>query len=179
MNRRYLIAVLLGALVLPLGCGYTSSSLLRDDIRTVYVEFFDNATFRREHEVALTKAVVEEIKLRTPLILAPRDEADSVLGGQIVDFEEQTHVKTETDEVLLTRARVKVQFRWLDRLTGAEIVPEQTVEEMAQVPAGAVGASAAGMPLPHVQRTSPGATEFGRLFEKAAQLIVDKMEENW
>ena len=175
MNRRYLIAVLLGALVLPLGCGYTSSSLLRDDIRTVYVEFFDNATFRREHEVALTKAVVEEIKLRTPLILAPRDEADSVLGGQIVDFEEQTHVKTETDEVLLTRARVKVQFRWLDRLTGAE----QTVEEMAQVPAGAVGASAAGMPLPHVQRTSPGATEFGRLFEKAAQLIVDKMEENW
>ncbi len=179
MNKGYLMVGLLGLVALSQGCGYTAGGLLPEDVRTVYVEFFDNATFRRENEVALTKAVVSEIKLRTPLILAPRDEADSVLHGQIVDFQEQTHVKTEHDEVLLTRARVKVQFRWTDRLTGADIVPEETVEEMAQVPGGAVGAPAGSVPPPYVQRSSPMATQFERLFQKTAQLIVDKMEKSW
>ena len=152
------IVALLVSAVLS-GCGYTSAGLMPGDVRTVYVEFFDNRTFRRELEVDLTRAVVGEIRRHTRLNFAPKDGADSILRGTITDFEERTTVKSEDDEVLLERVRVKVQFRWQDRLTGADIVPPQEVVESSRV---AQGESLRDIPL-----------------QEVAQRIVQRMEAPW
>ncbi len=111
MKKRHVSTFLLVTAALLSGCGYATNNVFRSDIKTVYVEFFENETFRRELEVELTKAVVEEIKLRTSFKFAPKDRADSILSGEITDFSERAHVKSEDDEILLTGATVEVRFR--------------------------------------------------------------------
>jgi len=178
-SRFVATAVLAAAVALVSQCNYAPQNVFRSDIKTVYVQFFDNSTFRRGIEVDLTRAVVNEIKLRTPFVLAPRDRADTVLTGEIVDFDEQAVVKSEENQILLSRARVRVKFRWRDRLTGTDIVPERTVQETVRVGAGTSEAGGAVLLPARVQRATPDSTAFARLFEKVAQDIVDSMEQSW
>ena len=180
----------------PIGCRYSTSSLLRDDIRTVYIPVFDNSTWRRGLEVDLTRAVVEEIKLHTPLTLAPRDEADSILEGEIIQVEQDVVIKavdreeapeeeepepgaprravvkvpsreapetirTREDDVLLQRVPVKVRFRWVDNLTGQDIVPPTVVSHPEAFA---------------LARAEPLAEWISR---ELAQRIVEKMEKDW
>ncbi|MCK4284261.1 MAG: LptE family protein [Candidatus Brocadiae bacterium] len=179
MKKRHVLTFLLVTAALLSGCGYATNNVFRSDIKTVYVEFFDNKTFRRELEVELTKAVVEEIKLRTPFIIAPKDRADSILGGEIVDFRERAHVKSEDDQILLAGATAEVRFRWRDRLTGTDIVPEQTVVATARVAGVAAPTALDAVTPPRVQRGTLDLAPFGRLFQKTAQSIVEKMQKNW
>jgi len=171
MGRRG-AALLLGLAALALaGCGYGTHSLYRGDIHTVYVEFFGNDTYRRQLEVSLTRDVVDEIKLRTPLTFAPRQEADSVLSGKIVSADVSTVVKNAKDVVLLQRARVRVHFRWQDRLTGRDIVPEQDVEMTGRTaePGGA-----------GIFETAPEQPAmFSLALREAARRIVENMEQSW
>jgi hypothetical protein len=152
----------LAAVALWSGCaGYSSSSLYRDDIKTIYVRFFDNRTFRRGLEVFLTKAVVDEVKLSTPLVFASRDQADSVLTGELMEFRLQTAVESQKVEVIVTRVTAVVKFRWYDRLTGADIVPEQTIEETVRI-------------APTLEEN-----EHDLVFGEAAKRIVEHMREPW
>jgi len=164
------------ALAVCTGCGYTTSNLLRDDIDTVYVAFFDNTTFRRGLEVPLTRAVVNEMKLRTHLLFAPRDEADSLLTGELIEVEERSVVKNEDDRVLRRRVAVKVRFRWTDLLTGEDIVPEQVITESARIVPLLEGLPTGGDFDVAVQRD---ATPFDLVFQEAAQRIVERMEKGW
>ena len=171
MGKRRTV-LLLGLAVLALaGCGYSTHSLYRDDIKTIYVQFFDNETFRRQLEVGLTKDVVNEIKLRTPLIFAPRAEADSELSGTITVSEVSTQVKQTKDLVVLQRARLEVRFRWRDRLTGRNIVPEQVISDTSRVPVMFVNG---------VFQDSPEQTAlFDLALREAARRIVENMEQSW
>jgi hypothetical protein len=173
--RALLCVLALGAAACG-GCGYAASDLIRSDIKTVYVQFFDNTTFRRGLEVPLTRAVVDEIKLRTPLLFAPRDEADSILSGELVDVAESTRVRSRTDQVLIRHVTVKVRFRWRDRLTGADIVPEQVVSESVRVAPSVTDTATAEPVDPLVQRE---ASSFDLVFQEAARRLVEKMEKPW
>ncbi len=153
------------------GCGYAFNNLYRGDIRTIYVEFLGNETFRRGLEVPLTRAVHEELRLRTPFILAPRSQADSTLTGRIVDADVSTRVKSEKDELLIQRARVRVEFRWVDNLTRRDIVPSQTVAESARVPSVATGEP--------FDVSTEQSTVFEVALQEAARRIVEKMEQSW
>jgi len=164
--------VLLGLVALALaGCGYGTHSLYRDDIKTIYVQFFDNDTYRRQLEVGLTSDIVDEIKLRTPLIFAPRDEADSVLSGTIVSASVDTVIRQKPDKVFLQRAKLEVRFHWRDRLTGHDIVSEQVVGEMSRVP----------VTFPNgVFEDSVDQTDiFALALKEAARRVVDNMEVRW
>ena len=156
-------ALLLCAVALTSSCwwGYAPERLFAGDVRTVYVEFFDNKTFRRELEVALTRAVVDQLKLRTPLTFAPRNEADSVLSGELVEFTERTKVKTEADDVLKTRVSAKVRFRWTDRRTGTDLVPQQTVSESVRI----------------VEDLEGSVSDL--VLREVAEAVVEAMEEPW
>ena len=143
------------------GCNYSTHTLLREDIQTINVTVFDNTTWRRGLEVELTRAVVNEVKLRTRLRLAPPQEAESTLEGELLSYSENSVVKDEDDEVLLKRATVKVRFRWVDNLTGRDIVPWQTVSESKLVA---------------LSRSDPLADT---VFREAAQRVVEKMEREW
>lgn len=164
MNRYRALPVLLLA-ALTCGClGYSSDPLLRRDISSVHVRVFDNTTYWRGFEVPLTRAIQDEIKLRTPFVLANAADADSVLSGKLVGFDLSTQVKGENDEVLLTRVTATVDFRWEDNLTGAPIVPPQTVRESVRVP----------------MLNDPKDPEaLALIFQEAAQRVVERMQAPW
>ena len=160
-RRCVVIAVLAAASVVG-GCrGYSPDSLFRPDIRTVHIRVFDNKTFWRGYEVGLTRAVENEIKMRTPLILGNAGRADSVLSGELVSLDLDTQVKSEDDDILISRVSAVVRFQWVDRLTGADIVAPQTVSESVRV-AWVTDENAA---------TS--------LFQEVAQRVVELMQEPW
>ncbi len=167
------------ALVALAGCGYQAGGLFRDDIRTVYVAGFDNKTFRRGLEVGLTRAVVDEIKLRTPLLFAPREEADSVLSGELVAASQEASIKSERDRILLENMSVRVRFRWRDRLTGEDIVPEQTVSESTRLPTqlteAGVGIGGPAIAADLVRQEAA----FEPVLREVAQRIVEKMQRGW
>lgn len=169
MRKCLALAVLLVALCFWAGCpGYSTHGLFRPDIKTIYVEAFDNRTFRRGLEVPLTRDVLEEIKLRTPLLFAPRTEADSILTGELLEFRLHTQVQAVQgqpgfvgEQVLITRVAAKVRFRWSDRLTGVDIVPPQTIEESARI----------GLALEPSQHDL--------VLREVAKRIVEHMQEPW
>jgi len=159
MRRVPLIALCLATCLAATGCGYSAASLYPPGIRTVHVQFMDNRTFRRGLEVDLTRAVADEIKLRTPLLFGSRSSADSVLTGELVDFEEDVVVHDGTGEVLRRGVTLRVRFRWVDRLTGADLVPAATVKEAVRLVRGE-------------HRTDLAVQE-------AAERIVQKMQAEW
>ena len=143
------------------GCGYSTGSLLRRDIHSVYVGVFDNTTWRRELEVDLTRQLTEELRLRTPLDIKSREEADSTLQGTLVGFDQEAVTQTEDDDILMRRITVKVKFRWIDNLTGQDLVPPQTFTERNTFA---------------IARNEPLAD---RIFRETAETIVERMERRW
>lgn len=72
------------------GCGtstgYTNASLFPVDVNNVYLEMFDNRSFRRGIEFTLSDALAKRIEVDTPYkLVSDRDRADSVLSGQILN----------------------------------------------------------------------------------------------
>jgi hypothetical protein len=161
MRRRIRVSLLCLTALLAGCCGYGPEAVFRTDIKTIYVEAFDNETFRRGLEVPLTRAIIEEIKLRTPFTFASREKADSVLSGALVEFTESSYVKSETDRVLINKVTARVRFRWRDRLTGEDIVPGQVVSESARIAEVLEG------------------TLFDLVFEETAQRVVENMQKSW
>lgn len=159
-TRRLLALCVLLAVACP-GCKYSTASLYREDIKTIYIEGFDNDTFRRGLEVPLTRAVEGEVKLRTPFHLAPRDEADSVLSGTLRDVEERTRLRDVDNVVLSTRVRVTVNVRWRDRRAQTDIMPPRNVTESVNV------TSAFGEDLYTV------------VMREVAKRVVEQMQEPW
>jgi len=154
------LLVAVGCLMLE-GCGYSTNPLIRPDIKTVHVPVFENRTWRKGMEVALTRAISEEVKLHPPLAIASRDDAHSTLEGELLEFEEDVVAKSEHDEVLVVKATAAVEFRWVDNLTRRELVPRQTVRESVEFVASA---------------SEPFET---RVFQEVAERIVEKMQKDW
>jgi len=159
MRRVPLMALCLVICVSAVGCGYSAASLYPPGIRTVHVQFMDNRTFRRGVEVELTRAVADEIKLRTHLLFGSPSSADSVLIGELTDFEEDVVVHSSSGEVLRRGVTLRVRFRWVDRQTGAHLVPPGVVKESVRLVRGE-------------PRTELAVQE-------AAERIVQKMQAEW
>jgi len=92
LNSQFLICCLPSVLCLLTlaGCaGYSNKSLYPKDVATVYVEMFDNQSFRRGIELELTDAMAKRIESQTPYkIISNRDKADTVISGQIMQAKE-------------------------------------------------------------------------------------------
>ena len=162
MRRLFVLAMLVLIASSWGGCaGYSSGNLYREDIKTIYVQFFDNRTFWRQLEVFMTRALVAEVKLSTPFTFAPKDQADSILTGEVMDFRLRTAVESRKLEVIVTDVTAVVRFRWYDRLTGADIVPEQTVEETVRI-------------APSLEQD-----EFDLVCRETAKRIVEQMRQPW
>ena len=82
------------------GCGYTTKTLLPEDIKTIQIETFKNSiditkevgtkdkyeVYRPNLEVDLRDAIVSRVFLDGNLKIADKDSADAVLEGQIVQY---------------------------------------------------------------------------------------------
>lgn len=165
-RSRRLFAILPFLALIPLllsaaGCGYSTGNLLRRDIQSVSVQVFENETWRRGLEVDLTRQLTEEIRLRTPLRIKDEERSDSILTGTLVEFDEDATTQTEDDEILMRTITVTVEFRWVDSLTGRDLVEPVEFTERNTF------ALARAEPLSQ------------RIFRETAETIVEKMERQW
>ena len=151
-------------LVLVSGCGYHAGSLVPSDIRTVHVSIFDNATFRRELELELTEAVQKEIRRRTHLKMADKDEADSILTGEIVDFRGRVETRDIEDKIFTQDVTVYINMKWTDSRTGRVLAERNRLHRSVRVYATR-------------GETVPRATS--ESFRFLAESIVDGMEGGW
>ncbi len=86
MKRSYgVIVVMTIAILAGSGCGYRSDGLYRGGIRTIHIEMFESKEFRRDLEFLLTEAVKKRVGVDTPYRLAPKQHADTVLRGEILE----------------------------------------------------------------------------------------------
>lgn len=121
MNNRAVISVVLVAAFLLSGCnGYSSRSLYPLNVESVYVEMFDNTTFRRGQEYELTDALAKRIEADTPYkIISNRNRADTIISGRIVAVDRAVlGFEGNTGEVLEDEARVSAEFSWKNLKTG-------------------------------------------------------------
>lgn len=159
------IALLLTLLSFGSGCGYRAGGPYRTDIETVHVETFGSRTFRRELEFLLTEAVKKRIGSDTPYRLAPREKADTILTGQVLEERQAAFAPDYRSrlprEKQLTLA---VRLRWTDIRSGRVLV-DQPVQLQAVdylTPTG---------------ETERFAQE--RAADAMARQIVAKMYEDW
>ena len=69
--------------------GYSSESLFPEGVGSIYVQMFDNRSFRRGVEYELSDALAKRIEAETPYkIISSRDRADTIISGQIVQITE-------------------------------------------------------------------------------------------
>lgn len=168
---KYKYTISLACIVLPLlffvsfeGCGYSSKSLLRSNVRSIYIPIFDNNTFRRGYEFDITKAVRDQILLRTRLNIVDKDEADSILLGKITSVDENMLIGDTKDNIVESRVFVAVEIRWVDKRTGRTIVERKNIKRPAEF---------------IVRRNETLSSSSSEAFVKVAQGIVEAMEEDW
>jgi hypothetical protein len=133
-------------------------------VRSIYVPIFDNNTFRRGYEFDLTKAVRDQILLRTRLNIVDKDEADSILFGKITSVDENVLIENTRDNIVESRVSVGIEIRWVDRRTGRTIVERKNIKRQTEFIVG---------------RSETLTSSSSEAFVKVAQNIVDAMEEDW
>lgn len=146
MRRRILSVAFTTVAMLVTGCGYHWAdmgpgavsndpefkwpSLYRQDIKTVAVPIFTNRTYLRGVEFNLTKAIANQIEARTPYKVVPREQADSVLEGTIVDC--GVHYQSRSAIMGLPQEQLFyliVNFTWKDMRTGQILVSRGAFEQ--------------------------------------------------
>jgi hypothetical protein len=100
-SLRFLLASwCLGVLVALSGCGYTTKTILPDNVNTIHVDIFTNniditkevgvkdkyEVYRPNLEVDLRDAIVSRIFLDGSLKVIDKDSADAVLEGRITEY---------------------------------------------------------------------------------------------
>jgi hypothetical protein len=135
-------SVALILLLLASGCGYSSvgdesknnwyqwRSLYREDVKTVAVPIFKNKDYRRGLEFTLSKAVINQIEMRTPYKVVDRQKADTILEGEITEV--KLHTLSEDTRSALPQEQlydVKVNFTWKDQRTGVILCDRKNFEQ--------------------------------------------------
>jgi hypothetical protein len=152
------------------GCGgpggYSNRSLFPNDIRSVYVEMFDNRTFRRGVEYTLSDALAKRIETDTPYrIISDKDRTDSVLSGQLVVISESIlTLERETGRALEKEVVLAAVVNWKNLRTGRMMINNETVT-----------AAASYSDFQSQDFTYASAVAANRLARK----IVEVMENNW
>jgi hypothetical protein len=119
------------------GCGsstgYSNASLFPDDIESVYVEMFDNSSFRRGTEYTFSNALAKRIETETPYkIVSNRDRADSVVSGRLVTVGESIlTVERELGRALEKEVVLTAVVNWKSLKTGRLMINSRTVTAAA------------------------------------------------
>jgi hypothetical protein len=109
---------------------YQWRSLYREDIHTVSVPIFKNKDYRRGVEFTLSKAVVNQIEMRTPYKVVAREKADTILEGEIVKI--TLHTLSESTTSALPQEQlydIVVNFTWKDQRTGIILCDRRNFEQ--------------------------------------------------
>ena len=112
--------------------GYAWHTLYRDDVKTVAVPIFANRTPYQGLEFRLSKAVVTQLEAQSPYKVVPRERADTILEGEIIQVRTRTVSRDFASAVPQEQLfLVMVNFRWQDLRTGKMLVERQEFEQTA------------------------------------------------
>jgi len=113
--------------------GYCNEPLHSEDVDSVYVEMFDNRSFRRGIEYELTDALSKRIEAETPYkVISNRDWADTVISGQIEQSSESAlSGERETGRALEKDVQLRVVVNWKNLKTGELMINNQSVRASA------------------------------------------------
>jgi len=147
------------------GCGYQQKSLYRDDVRTVAVPVFTNRTFHQGLELALSKAVVNQLEAKSPYKVVSQSSADTILEGQVVE----AAIRVVSKDVITNLPReqnltVAIDFVWKDLRTGAILRERRNFQHAA------------------VYYPTLGEGEFHgaqQVMDRLALMIVQEMQADW
>ncbi|MDQ7778308.1 MAG: LptE family protein [Planctomycetota bacterium] len=162
LSRWFEFAVVALLLAHALGCGYTAASYRESDSRTIAVPIFENKTLWRGREFELTNAVAKNILTRTPFRIAPRDSADLVIEGEILDYETPGLLDDRVDRVLQSQISMRVKVKLTNR-SGATITEKEKW----------FGAEFTTL------RDESEATARAEIVEEAARWVVTCLETPW
>jgi len=133
--KAYIIAVTLVAGMFTIcGCaGYSDSPLYSADIKSVYVEMFDNATFWRDFEYSLSDSLAKRIESETPYkIVSDKSKADTVISGKITSVANSSlTLERSTGRPLEQQAQLNALFSWKNLKTGDYILENQSAGSVA------------------------------------------------
>jgi len=111
---------------------YAWKGLYRQDVKTVAVPIFINRTYHRGVEFNLTKAVINQLESRTPYKVVPKEQADTILEGQIIDVEVHTQSRSQTAGIPQEQLYIViVNFTWKDLRTGQILVTRHSFGQTA------------------------------------------------
>lgn len=166
MRPTICLALAMAAALAAGGCGYSTESMYRTDVRTVCVPIFASREFRRELETELSYELVKTLESRTPYkVVHDRGRADSELRGEVIDL--AAPVLTEdldTDSPRDVRVTVRCWYQWKDLRTGEMLSPRKEV------------AASGSYALALGENLNSATTEALR---NLAQRIVESMEKGW
>lgn len=151
-------------LCVVIGCGYSSRSILKQNVSNIYLPIFDNLTFRRGLEYGLSKAIKDEIMFKTQLRIVDKEYSDSILIGEIADYKENVMIVDANDNIVESRIFILVNFTWKDLRTGRTIVEKKGVTTPVEF---------------IVERGETIETAQNEAFVDIAEKIVDMMGEKW
>ena len=167
MNSPVCRLVFLIAAALIAGCsGYSNQSLYSQDVKSVYVEMFENTTFRRDIEYELTDAIAKRIEAETPYkIISDRSRADTIISGEITGLSASTiSIEPETGRSIENQAEVIASFNWKNLRTGEYLVENTEVT------------AAAG----YVEFQQQGFANAAKVaVSRLAERIVELMQKEW
>ena len=112
--------------------GYKWSSVYRDDVKTVAVPIFSSKDFARGVEFSLSKALVSQIEANTPYKVVPRERADTILEGEIMEV--RVNTLSEDRRAAIPQEQlmdIVVNFTWKDLRSGRILVARRDWEQTA------------------------------------------------
>ena len=139
--------------------------MFRSDIRSVHVPIFESESHRRFLGQQLTEAVVKQIELDTPFVVADQAVADSILTGRIIRDQKRPRTLDRFGEPRVVQTDWRVEVNWTDR-GGVPLMQRQQIviqDDVEFIPEG-------GPSL---------ATAHRELIAGIAQQIVGQMESGW
>ena len=130
------VCVVLGGCMLFGGCGrsrggYSNDWLYPQNVESVYVEMFQNDSFRRGLEYELTDAIAKRIEAETPYkVISDRDEADTIISGKIVGWDEDVlSFDRQVGRPLEKQAVVSVVVNWKNLKTGQLMLANKSLTD--------------------------------------------------
>ncbi len=109
--------------------GYTSRSLYRTDVKTVFVQMFESESFRRGIEFELTRALAGQLELHSPYkVVSDRRKADTILYGSINRVTERRLARQrELDRPLANEVVLVATFSWKDLRSADMLIEDRKV----------------------------------------------------
>ncbi|MBI4395385.1 MAG: LptE family protein [Candidatus Omnitrophica bacterium] len=128
---RFSFTAVLACLCFFLGCGYTQEIKLPSGIKTIAVKTFKNEippeeqfAYRPGLEIELTNALIDRFILDGNLRVVDESEADAVLEGAIISYEQEGLRFDRLEDVEEYRLFLVVKFKLTDQRT-KNVIMEQ------------------------------------------------------